>query len=141
MRMRVGEAPNQTLQPTRRCSRQLGAFRFCTGPRPSRPPLRLTVSFASSLEWISRHMHEGLRLSFLASYAVGPAVAMQALARRGSGGSTAQSRVEGWRWYVPPLLLPVEWLLPPALLLVGLGEIQAVWVPVRLLGLVVAPAA
>jgi protein-S-isoprenylcysteine O-methyltransferase Ste14 len=82
-------------------------------------------------------MHEGLRLCFLALYAVGPAVAMLALLRRRSGGSTAQSRVEGWRWYVPPLLLPVEWLLPPALLLLGLGEMQAGWIPVRLLGLVV----
>src|SRR5258708_27756311 len=82
-------------------------------------------------------MHERLRLCFLALYAVGPAVALLALLRRKSGGSTARSRVEGWRWYVPPLLLPVEWLLPPALLLVGLGEMQAAWVPVRLVGLVV----
>jgi protein-S-isoprenylcysteine O-methyltransferase Ste14 len=80
-------------------------------------------------------MHEGLRLCFLGLYAVGPAVAMLALLRRGRGGSAAQSRVEGWRRYVPPLLLPAEWLLPPALLLLGLGEIRAGWVPVRLLGL------
>src|SRR5260370_42181476 len=81
-------------------------------------------------------MHERLRLCFLALYAVGPAVALLALLRRKSGGSTGRSRVEGWRWYVPPLLLPIEWLLPPVLLLMGLGEMQAPWVPVRLLGLV-----
>jgi protein-S-isoprenylcysteine O-methyltransferase Ste14 len=82
-------------------------------------------------------MHEGLRFCFLALYAVGPTVAMLALLRRRSAGSTAQSRVEGWRRYVPPLLLPVEWLLPPALLLLGVGELQTDWIPVRLPGLVV----
>jgi protein-S-isoprenylcysteine O-methyltransferase len=82
-------------------------------------------------------MHQGLRLSFLVLYAVGPVVALLALLRRRSGGSSAQCRVAGWRWYVPPLLLPVEWLLPPALLLLGFGEIQARWPGLRLVGLAV----
>jgi protein-S-isoprenylcysteine O-methyltransferase len=80
-------------------------------------------------------MNESLRLCFLGLYAVGPAVALVALLRRRSGRSTTQCRVQGWRWYVPPLLLPIEWLLPPALLVLGLGEIQAGWIAVRLLGL------
>ena len=80
-------------------------------------------------------MNEGLRLCFLGLYAVGPAVAMVALLRRPSGRSTTLGRVQGWRWFVPPFLLPVEWLLPPALLVLGLGEFQAGWIPVRLLGL------
>src|SRR5208282_1331123 len=92
---------------------------------------------AGILGWLSRHMHEGLRLCFLVLYAVGPAVAMLALLRRRSGGSSARSRVAGWRRYVPPLMLPVEWLLPPVLLLLGLGEMQAGWIPLRLLGLAV----
>jgi protein-S-isoprenylcysteine O-methyltransferase Ste14 len=83
-------------------------------------------------------MHDGLRLFFLGLYAVGPAVAIRALLRRRTGASPAQSRVEGWRWYVPPLLLPAEWLLPPVLILLGYGEIEAGWIPVRLLGLAVA---
>jgi protein-S-isoprenylcysteine O-methyltransferase len=82
-------------------------------------------------------MHESLRLCFLVLYAIGPAVAMLALLRRRSGGSSAQSRVAGWRRYVPPLIVPVEWLLPPALLLLGVGEMQAGWIPLRLLGLTV----
>jgi protein-S-isoprenylcysteine O-methyltransferase Ste14 len=83
-------------------------------------------------------MHEPLRLCFLALYAVGPAVALQALLRRRLREATVGHRVEGWRWYVPAVLLPVEWLLPPALVLLGFGEIQAEWPAVRLLGLAVS---
>ena len=77
----------------------------------------------------------GLRLCFLALYAVGPAVALWALLQRGFGRSTPRHRVEGWRWYVPTILLPIEWLLPPALILLGFGEIQCEWLAVRYLGL------
>ncbi|HJZ59310.1 MAG TPA: hypothetical protein VKE74_30475, partial [Gemmataceae bacterium] len=66
-------------------------------------------------------MYPELRLCFLALYAVGPAVALVALRRRGSKAAACQCRVDGWRWYVPPLLLPLEWLLPPALILLGAG--------------------
>jgi protein-S-isoprenylcysteine O-methyltransferase Ste14 len=82
-------------------------------------------------------MHQGLRLCFLALYGVGPAVALLALLQRRRA-STARDRVASWRWYVPTVLLPVEWLLPPALILLGLGEIQAGWLPVRLLGFAVS---
>jgi protein-S-isoprenylcysteine O-methyltransferase Ste14 len=82
-------------------------------------------------------MDNGLRVCFLGLYAVGPAVALRALLRRKIRAAPAQSRVEGWRWYVPPLLLPVEWLLPPVLILLGYGEIEAGWIAVRLLGLAV----
>jgi len=80
-------------------------------------------------------MHEELRLCFLGLYAVGPVVAIWALLRRRRAGSTVRSQVNGWRWYVPPILLPVEWLVPTVLLLLGLGEFEAGWYPVRLLGL------
>jgi protein-S-isoprenylcysteine O-methyltransferase len=82
-------------------------------------------------------MQEGLRLCFLALYAIGPVVAVLALRRRWLKPSASRLRVEGWRSYVPSILLPVEWLLPPMLILFGLGEIQAEWLPVRLVGLAV----
>jgi protein-S-isoprenylcysteine O-methyltransferase Ste14 len=82
-------------------------------------------------------MDAGLRLCFLALYGVGPAVALLALRRRRLSAVVAQYREDGWRWYIPPVLLPVEWLLPPALVLLGRGEIQAEWPGVRLLGLAV----
>jgi protein-S-isoprenylcysteine O-methyltransferase Ste14 len=82
-------------------------------------------------------MHQALRIGFLALYAVGPAVAVLALRRR-SGAAATRSRVAGWRWHVPTLLLPVEWLLPPALIFLGFGEIEAGWLPVRLLGFAIS---
>src|SRR5262249_41075486 len=68
----------------------------------------------------------------------GPVVALLAWLRRRAGTGPAQYQAKGWRWHVPTVLLPVEWLLPPALLLLGFGELQAEWLPVRLVGLAVS---
>jgi protein-S-isoprenylcysteine O-methyltransferase Ste14 len=85
-------------------------------------------------------MSEALRLSSLALFAVGPVVAVLALFRRGLKPSPTLSRISGWRWYVPVILLPVEWLLPPALIVLRAGEIDADWLPVRFVGLAVGLA-
>jgi len=61
-------------------------------------------------------MSEALRLSSLALFAVGPAVAVLAQLRRRLKPSPTLFRIRGWRWYVPVVLLPVEWLLSPALI-------------------------
>ncbi|MCI0456640.1 MAG: isoprenylcysteine carboxylmethyltransferase family protein [Gemmataceae bacterium] len=83
-------------------------------------------------------MSDGLRLTALALYAAGPLVAVLALLRRGFKPSATLYRIQGWRWYVPVVLLPVEWLLPPALIAFRVGEIEAGWVAVRVAGVVVA---
>jgi protein-S-isoprenylcysteine O-methyltransferase Ste14 len=80
-------------------------------------------------------MSEGLRLSSLALFASGPLVAVLALLWRGLKPSATLCRVKGWRWYVPPVLLPVEWLLPPALIAFRVGEIGAGWLALRVAGL------
>jgi protein-S-isoprenylcysteine O-methyltransferase Ste14 len=85
-------------------------------------------------------MSEALRLLSLALFAVGPAVAVLALLRRAFRQSPRLSRIGGWRWYVPVVLLPVEWLLPPALIAWRVGEIEAGWLPVRVVGLAVGLA-
>jgi protein-S-isoprenylcysteine O-methyltransferase Ste14 len=85
-------------------------------------------------------MSEALRLSSLALFAVGPVVAVLALLRRALKPSPRLSRIKGWRWYVPVVLLPVEWLLPPALIALRVGEIEAAWLPVRVVGLAVGLA-
>jgi protein-S-isoprenylcysteine O-methyltransferase len=82
-------------------------------------------------------MNEGLRLSCLAVYGVGPAVALLALLRRGLKPSVKLNRVKGWRGHVPALLLPIEWFLPPTLVFFGVGEIQADWFLLRLVGVAV----
>jgi protein-S-isoprenylcysteine O-methyltransferase Ste14 len=79
-------------------------------------------------------MLQGLRFCFLALYTVGPLVALLALLRRGFRTSTGRERIRGWRWHVPTILLPIEWLLPPVLLFLEIGEFEAEWLPVRFLG-------
>jgi protein-S-isoprenylcysteine O-methyltransferase Ste14 len=85
-------------------------------------------------------MSEILRLSSLTLFAVGPVVAVLALLRRAVKPSPTLSRVSGWRGYVPALLLPVEWLLAPALIALRVGEIEADWLPLRGAGLAVGLA-
>jgi protein-S-isoprenylcysteine O-methyltransferase Ste14 len=80
-------------------------------------------------------MIEALRMSSLTLFTIGPVVAVQALMRRRLKPSPALSRIRGWRWYVPMVLLPVEWLLPPALIALRVGEIEAGWVSLRIIGL------
>jgi protein-S-isoprenylcysteine O-methyltransferase Ste14 len=82
-------------------------------------------------------MSDALRLCSLALFAVGPVVAVLALLRRGFRSPPPQQRVGGWRWYVPPLLLPLEWALPPLLIALHIGEIDADLPAVRAAGLVV----
>jgi len=85
-------------------------------------------------------MIETLRLLALALYAVGPVISVMALRRRWREPSPMRSRFRGWRWYLPSVLLPAEWLLPPILIALRVGEIEADWLPVRVLGLVVGVA-
>jgi protein-S-isoprenylcysteine O-methyltransferase len=73
-------------------------------------------------------------------FAVGPVVAVLALLCRGLKPSATLYRIKGWRWYVPMVLLPVEWLLPPALIASQVGQIEAGWLPVRAVGLAVGLA-
>ena len=83
-------------------------------------------------------MAEALRLSSLALFAIGPVVAALALLCRGI--EPLRSRIRSWRWYVPAVLLPAEWLLPPILIALRVGEIEVGWLPVRVVGLAVGLA-
>ena len=79
-------------------------------------------------------MTEALRLLPLALFAVGPVVAVMALLRRGLEPSPMRSRISTWRWYVPAVLLPAEWLLPPMQIALRIGAMEGGWLPVRVLG-------
>ena len=85
-------------------------------------------------------MTDALRLLSLALFAVGPVVALTALLHRGLDPSPMRSRIKSWRWYVPAVLLPAEWLLPPILIALRIGEIEVGWLPVRVIGLAVGLA-
>jgi protein-S-isoprenylcysteine O-methyltransferase Ste14 len=82
-------------------------------------------------------LNEVLRLGSLALYAVGPLLALGSLWSREFKPAAGRVRVQGWRWYVPSVLLPIEWLLPPVLIALGVGEVPAGWTAVRLLGFAV----
>ena len=58
-----------------------------------------------------------------------------ALLRRAIEPSPLRSRIRSWRWYVPAVLLPAEWLLPPMLMALRVGAIEVGWLPVRVVGL------
>jgi protein-S-isoprenylcysteine O-methyltransferase Ste14 len=85
-------------------------------------------------------MSDVLRLCCVALYAVGPVLALLALARRRSRPATSVDRVPGWRGRVPAFLLPLEWALPPALIFFGVGEVGDVWAPLQLAGFALALA-
>jgi protein-S-isoprenylcysteine O-methyltransferase Ste14 len=80
-------------------------------------------------------MSDTLRLAAMALFATGPVVAALALARRGGRPGPALDRARGWRWYVPSVLLPIEWVLPPILIGARVGEVEGIAVPVRVAGL------
>jgi protein-S-isoprenylcysteine O-methyltransferase Ste14 len=85
-------------------------------------------------------MAEALRWSAMALFAIGPVVAAMSLLRRRIAPSPLRSRIRSWRGYVPAVLLPAEWLLPPLLIALRVGEIEAGWLPVRVVGLAVGLA-
>lgn len=80
-------------------------------------------------------MTETLRTLSVALFAVGPVVAVMALLHRRREPSPMRARIRSWRWYVPAVLLPVEWLLPPILIALRIGEMEGGWLPVRVVGL------
>jgi hypothetical protein len=118
------------------------------GTKPSAPIQRpcYTDRRRSSQQRVRRQkglllpMAEALRLSSLALFAIGPVVAALALLRRGIEPSPLRSRIRSWRWYVPAVLLPAEWLLPPILIALRVGAIEVGWLPVRVVGLAVGLA-
>src|SRR5262245_53780432 len=83
-------------------------------------------------------MKEVLQVCCMALYAIGPGVGLLRLLRQGFKRSPRLHRIAGWRWHIPTLFLPLEWLLPPLLLLFGIGEIEAELLPVRFGGFALA---
>jgi protein-S-isoprenylcysteine O-methyltransferase Ste14 len=80
-------------------------------------------------------MAEALRLFFLAFYAIGVLVLMVRVLPLALRSAPAERRAEGANLYLPFLLLPVGFLIPPIAMLTRTGEIEAGWWAVRLVGL------
>ena len=81
-------------------------------------------------------MSEGLRLCCVSVFGVGPVVALLALLRRMLQPSAKVARLPGLRIH-PGLPDTGRVGTPPALIFLSIGEIEAGWLPARLVGLAV----
>ena len=79
-------------------------------------------------------MVEGFRLYFLVYYGLGIVVALITVATDYLRSAPVGQRPEGAGRHLLPLLVLVMLLLPPFLIFLRAGEIEAEWVPVRILG-------
>ena len=80
-------------------------------------------------------MAEALRLFFLAFYAIGVVVLVLRVLPLAFRSAPAERRAEGIDLYLPIILLPIGFLIPPAAMLTRVGELNAGWPAVRLVGL------
>ncbi len=79
-------------------------------------------------------MADSLRLWFVVFYAVGVVVLLVKVVPAFFRGTARGRRVADRRRYLPVIFLPLDWLLPPILILLRVGELEAQWVPVRATG-------
>ena len=75
------------------------------------------------------------RLFFLAVYAIGIIVLVVRVLPLAFRAGPAERSAEGIERYLPFVLLPIGFLVPPAAMLVRVGELDARWSAVRLIGL------
>ena len=80
-------------------------------------------------------MAEALRLFFLAFYAIGVVVLILRVLPLAYRSAPAERRAEGINLALPFFLLPVGFLIPPFAMLTRVGELNAGWSAVRLVGL------
>ncbi len=79
-------------------------------------------------------MINGLRIWFLALYAIGIITLLIKFVPTRDRAKAAERRIEDSRRLLPIIFLPVDWFVPPLLLLSGVGQLSAAWLPVRILG-------
>jgi len=81
-------------------------------------------------------MAEALRLFFLGFYGIGVIVLVLRVLPLAFRSAPAERRAEGVNLYLPFVLLPIGFLIPPIAMLTRAGEINATWWGVRFVGLV-----
>ena len=80
-------------------------------------------------------MPEALRLFFLAFYAISILVLLVRVLPLSFRAAPAEQGAQGATRYLPVLLLPMGFLVPPLAMLTRAGEIDVAWWPVRVTGL------
>lgn len=80
-------------------------------------------------------MAESLRSYFLIFYGIGILVLIATVLPRLRRPPGVEKGAEDLRRYIPVVFIPLNWLLPPALILTRVGEIRVEWPLLRLIGL------
>ena len=86
-------------------------------------------------------MTDGLRIWFLVLYAIAIVVILGKLIPARHHGEVFEKKINDSRRLFPMISLPVDWLVPPLILLSGGGQIQVGWPLLRIvvLGLAYMP--
>ena len=77
---------------------------------------------------------DGLRIWFLALYAIGIIVILVKFIPVQRSQQVFEKRIVDSRRLLPMICLPVDWLVPPLIVLSGIGQVPAIWPPLRVLG-------
>jgi len=81
---------------------------------------------------------DGLRIWFLALYAIGIIVILIKFIPVRRRQQVFENRIVDSRRLLPMICLPVDWLVPPLIVLSGIGQVSAIWPLFRVLGFVLS---
>jgi len=79
-------------------------------------------------------MTDGLRIWFLVLYAIGIVVLLIKFIPARRGEKVIEKQIVDGRRLLPMICLPVDWLVPPLILLSGIGQLSLGWPLIRILG-------
>jgi protein-S-isoprenylcysteine O-methyltransferase len=79
-------------------------------------------------------MTDGLRIWFLGLYAIGIVVLLVKFILTRPREEAVEKRIADSRRLLPMICLPVDWLIPPLILLSGIGQLSAGWPFIRVIG-------
>jgi protein-S-isoprenylcysteine O-methyltransferase len=77
---------------------------------------------------------DGLRIWFLGLYAIGIIVILIKFIPVQRRQQVFENRIADRRRLLPMICLPVDWLVPPLIVLSGIGQVPAIWPLLRVLG-------
>lgn len=79
-------------------------------------------------------MIPALRPYFLLFFAIGAIVLLVKTGHMLGAAAPTQYQASGARRYLPAILIPLEWVIPPVAIFLRLGEIPAAWPALRACG-------
>lgn len=83
-------------------------------------------------------MTDGLRIWFLGLYGIGIVVLLVKFVFTRPREGAVEKRIADSRRLLPMICLPVDWLVPPLILLSGIGQLSAGWPFIRVIGFVLS---